>query len=110
MAHLGSSLINIIINKEFENFKIVNNTLYTCDEYYISLQTLANLGYRITLKGKLMRKCTRGNGRKIKYYDNPSDKCKLERLQLVINSDKIMFYIDDVFLPKCYKWKSKKIL
>ena len=76
---------------------------------YISMKELTKNGYRITQKGKLMRKITRGNGRVIKYEDCPIAKYKLERLQKVVNSEKIE-YFDNFKRTSIGEWKTKRII
>ncbi len=100
------SLIDITIQKECPNFKIINDTLYTKDNYYISMKELTKNGYRITQKGKLMRKITRGNGRVIRYDDCPTLKYKLEKLQKVVNSEKIEYFGNQ----SNGEWMTKRII
>ena len=109
MNSSSKSLINLEneFAQVYKNFKIINNTLYTMDDFYINLNTLQQLGFRITNSGKLMRKNTRGNGRLINYNDSEEKLAKLEKLQRVINSDDSLGIFND---ERSSVWRSKKII
>eukprot|EP00834_Sanchytrium_tribonematis_P000526 NODE_9_length_64580_cov_1.431941.p53 type:complete len:111 gc:universal NODE_9_length_64580_cov_1.431941:21347-21679(+) len=103
------SLVEIQVQREYQNFKIVNNTLYTADDYFISMDFLTSKGYRITSRGKLMRKVTRGNGKMIEYKDSPRELQIIERLQNTINAESTRSHQFAEFRPDL-GWMSKKII